>query len=286
MDCDETRERMELAAAEPGGLERLMAGDTPDAALVAGHLTGCAHCLAELGRLRRSTAILREVIGSAPDPALRARTLGYVRAMGRERASAVTGETPTGEEPGPGRIVPTDTGLAAPPRTGPRGRRALAGWVAGAAAAAVLAAGLTAAVVVPSRDARISSQQDEISVLARVSAWTVRLDGRPDATRVALAGTGSDVAGSLVFSPSTGDLVVLATGLAAPADGRTYGCWLEEGGSYRWIGRMRFGGELAVWAGPVEGLDALGSDAVFRVSLDRSGVQEPEAPVLWGRPRG
>ena len=75
-----------------------------------------------------------------------------------------------------------------------------------------------------------------------------------------------------------------AAGLEAPAVDREYGCWLEEGGAYRWIGRMRFGGAVAGWAGPVIGLDALADDAVFRVSLDKIGGQAPEAPVLWGRP--
>ena len=44
MDHNEVRELLEDAAVEPGGLERLMAGDTPTAVLVAGHLAGCADC--------------------------------------------------------------------------------------------------------------------------------------------------------------------------------------------------------------------------------------------------
>ena len=56
MDHEEVRELLEVAAVEPGGLDRLMAGDTPDAALVAGHLAGCAACAAELERLRRSVS--------------------------------------------------------------------------------------------------------------------------------------------------------------------------------------------------------------------------------------
>ena len=35
MDHDATREQLDLAAAEPGGLERLMAGDTATAQAVA-----------------------------------------------------------------------------------------------------------------------------------------------------------------------------------------------------------------------------------------------------------
>ena len=40
MDHDATREQLELAAVEPGGLERLMAGDTVAAQAVAAHVAG------------------------------------------------------------------------------------------------------------------------------------------------------------------------------------------------------------------------------------------------------
>ena len=47
-------EALEIAAVEPGGLDRLMAGDTPTAMAVAGHLVGCASCTLELDRLPAS----------------------------------------------------------------------------------------------------------------------------------------------------------------------------------------------------------------------------------------
>ena len=75
MEHADALERMEIAAAEPEGLDRLMAGDTAEAAAVAGHLAGCPACTAELAHIRRTAAIAREVISTAPDPALRARTL-------------------------------------------------------------------------------------------------------------------------------------------------------------------------------------------------------------------
>jgi hypothetical protein len=66
-----------------------MAGDTVDAAAVAGHLAACPDCTAELGRLRRTAAILRDVVPSeAPvelPPDLRERTLAYVRELGVPR---------------------------------------------------------------------------------------------------------------------------------------------------------------------------------------------------------
>jgi len=61
MDHTEALELIELAAAEPGGLERLMAGDTPEGGAVAGHLAGCPPCVAELTRVRRTAAVLLAV---------------------------------------------------------------------------------------------------------------------------------------------------------------------------------------------------------------------------------
>src|SRR5262245_64619409 len=41
MEHTEARELLELAAVEPDGFERLAAGDTAEAAALAGHLAGC-----------------------------------------------------------------------------------------------------------------------------------------------------------------------------------------------------------------------------------------------------
>ena len=54
MDHDDVLEQLELAAVEPGGLERLMAGDTAMAAAVVAHLAGCDDCSEELRRLTRA----------------------------------------------------------------------------------------------------------------------------------------------------------------------------------------------------------------------------------------
>ena len=51
MDHAEARELLEIAAVEPGGLARLMAGDTAEAAALAGHLAGCDECTQEMARL-------------------------------------------------------------------------------------------------------------------------------------------------------------------------------------------------------------------------------------------
>ncbi|MDP2349737.1 MAG: hypothetical protein Q8M74_01100, partial [Chloroflexota bacterium] len=87
MDHADALERIEIAAVEPDGLERLMAGDAPDAAAVAGHLAGCPSCTRELARIRDTAALARAAVQSLPDPALRDRTLAFVRAVGRDRSA-------------------------------------------------------------------------------------------------------------------------------------------------------------------------------------------------------
>lgn len=84
-DHEEVRELLELASVEPGGLDRLEAGDTPEAVLVVGHVAGCPTCLEEMARLRRVETLLRPILAAQPDPALRERTLDFVRAVGVAR---------------------------------------------------------------------------------------------------------------------------------------------------------------------------------------------------------
>src|SRR3954463_16550537 len=86
MEHAEAREILEFAAVEPNGLARLMAGDTPEAGLLASHLAGCDDCTAEMARLRREAGILRGVMRTTPPADLKDRTLELVRAVGRDRS--------------------------------------------------------------------------------------------------------------------------------------------------------------------------------------------------------
>jgi len=91
IEHEEVREALELAAIEPGGLDRLIAGDTTEAALVAGHLAGCPACMAEFVRLRNTSIVIRDVLATEPPAELRERTLSFVRAVGRPRGTTVAG---------------------------------------------------------------------------------------------------------------------------------------------------------------------------------------------------
>ncbi|MDQ2966310.1 MAG: anti-sigma factor [Chloroflexota bacterium] len=271
MDHAEARELLELAAVEPGGLDRLMAGDIPDAAALAGHLAGCRDCTVVLTRLRRDAAVIASVVRSTPPPALRDRTLEYVRQVGRDRSA------------------PSD--VAAIPRTGSGSLQAGGSWTRGRriAVLAGLAAVLIAAVagtgvILGARDAVIAQQADVVTALSKVTSSTLRLEAQPDVRRVELAGgPGSTASGSILFSPASHELVVVASGLIEPTAGRELRCWVEVAGQRNPVGRMYFGGDLSYWVGQVELLGDVGAGARFGVSLvDASGTSVGGDPVLTG----
>ena len=275
MDHNEVRELLEDAAVEPGGLERLMAGDTPDAALVAGHLAGCAECAAEMERLRRSVGMIRPAVQAVPPPELRERTLAYVAALGRPRgadAGVLAGATAA-----PASIDPAPVPIA--PRRRPRFAPLLA-----MAAVLVLAVVGTGLAVNASRDTVAKGQAAEIEALGDVARWTLDVDAQPDAKRIELASaTGDGTNATLLYSPKTSGLVVVAEKLVPPPNGKEYRCWVEIGGQRQPIGRMFFGGDLAYWVGDVPEVAGLDQSARFGVSLiDLASPQTPGQPVLVG----
>lgn len=274
MDHDTTREQLELAAAEPGGLERLMAGDTPTAQTVVAHLAGCPSCTDELARLERTSRVVREVVRVMPPADLRERTIATVRAAGVQRGAAGAAGAAVAS-------TPTPVG-ALPALAGRRGRRSL-GWVAGLAAAVVLSVVTTSQVFTWQLDQRLATQARAIEALERVAAATLEVTAEPDVRRVALAGSDPSMAGSLIFSPRTSLLVVVATGLQPPPAGQEYRCWVEQAGQRDPVGKMFFSDALAYWIGPVPAVEGLLGGATFGVSLvDASGAVVDSEPVLGG----
>jgi len=279
MDHDEAREQLELAALEPGGLERLMAGDTPIAQAVAGHLAGCEACTAELGRLRRSSDVIRSGLREVPPPDLRERTLATIRAEGVQRPLT----TNVALMPVAG--ASAGAGMPEPRQATTRGRgRSLLPMIATIAAAIVLSVVTTSLVVGSRVDDQLAAQEHAIGALEDVTAMSMDVSAEPDAAHVELASTSDPtVAGSLVFSPSSTDVVVTATGLKEPAAGYEYRCWVEIGGTRQRIGRMSFGNDLAYWGGPVPVVAHASSGSVFGISLVLvSATSLDAAPVLVG----
>ena len=293
MDHDATREQLELAAVEPGGLERLMAGDTATAQAVAAHLAGCEACSEELARLQRSAALIRSVVRESPPDDLRARTLAAVRTQGVPRplasasASAVGMpliETPVGAAAGTGNAPVAAPGVAIAPRRGLRIRPAF-GMVATVAAAVVLSVVTTTLVVGARVDGQLAAQAETIADLEHVTTTTLAVSAQPDAEHVTLAAVNNSGAnGNLVFSPSTAELAVVATGLQPPAAGFEYRCWVSVDGSRQRVGKMFFAEDLAYWVGSVPAVSGLSSGATFGVSLvGASGTTIDADPVLIGQ---
>lgn len=275
MDHDATREQLELAALEPGGLDRLMAGDTATSQAVAAHLAGCPSCIDELARLERASRLIRETVRELLPAGSWARTLAAVRAEGvpRGTASAMTAI------PGPVAEV------LEPPTAIRRGRRGLAfGWVGAIAAAVVLSVATTSFIVGGRVDEALARQTGTIAALEAVTLAALDIGAEPDAERVELVGTTDrTIDGTLVFSPTTAELVVVATGLTPPPEGMEYRCWVAVGGDRQHVGKMFFSGRLAYWIGPAPALAGVSSGATFGVSLVR--VSDPALdtdPVLLG----
>jgi hypothetical protein len=293
MDHDTTLEQLELAALEPDGLERLMAGDTASAQAVAAHLAGCESCTAELVRLERAAPIIRDAVRELMPADLRERTLAAVRAEGRPRGAVLTPAL-AGAAPGLPVMAETESAAAAstsaastpiaPATTASTTRRHVLGWV-GAIAAAVVLSVVTTSIIVGSRvDDQLAAQAETISALEEVTTQTLAVTSEPDAQHVALTGTSDPaLAGSLAFSPTTAELVVVADGLTEPAAGMEYRCWVEVDGTRHRIGKMFFSSDLAYWVGPAPAVAGLSGPAHFGVSLvaaDGTSVDSP--PVLVG----
>ena len=289
MDHSEVRELLEDAAIEPGGLERLMAGDTTTASLVAGHLAGCADCSEELERLRRSVGLIRPTVQLVPPPELKERTLAYVAMLGRPRGAAVAASqtraeagAPTMEPAAPVRMAPAHPGPPAPAPISTRLRPGRLGWLVSVAAALIVAVSGTALLANANHASTTQALADEVDALGDVARWTLRVDAQPDVRRIELASaTGTPATGSLVYSPTSTELVVVAEHLAPATAGHEYRCWVDVGGHRTGIGKMFFGGDLAYWVGDVKSVAGLPAGARFGVSLiDLAATGAPGDVVL------
>ena len=266
MDHDETREELDLAALQPGEMERLMAGDTRAAQAVAAHLADCPACSDELLRLERASRVIRSAVRELAPVDLRERTLAAVRAEGVPRGRSAAAP-----------VVPAPAVRAAPRHSVPR-------WVAAIAAAVVLSVVATSIIVGSRVDERVAAQSESIAALREVTLATLQISAEPDAEHVRLVSpTDPSLTGSLVFSPSTLQLSMVATGLTPPPAGFEYRCWVQVGGSRARVGKMFFSGGLAYWVGPAPAVSGLSGGARFGVSLVELSRGALDAdPVLVG----
>ena len=295
MEHAEVLELIELAAIEPDGLERLAAGDTPEAALVAGHLAGCAACAAELASIARTSAVARDAILELPDPALRARTLAFVREVGVDRSARRTtvieaspeadAAVPVVEPPAPAPAVdvavPAAPAALAPDAVVPlRAARSRTPWWAAAGVAAVLVAGV--AGFAAGGAVKPGGPDDAPAVAMAAAQTTMHIAEQPDAVHLALAPTSGGMAkGTVLYSATTQELSMAVSGLAAVPSGAEYACWVEQNGQRKRIGVLYVEGHDGTWAGIVADLAALPPGAAFGVSLVPAG-DGTGTPILRG----
>ena len=281
MDHDAARERLELAAVEPGGLERLMAGDTASAQAVAAHLAGCPSCTDELARLQRAAVLIGEAVREMPSPGLKARTMAAIRAEGVQRP-LMTAAAPVG---GMSALIEAARPVPAPVPID-RGRRVAPalGWVATIAAAVALSIVTTSFVVGGRVDGQLATQAETISALEEVTTATLSITAQSDSAHVALASTTDPgLTGSLAYSPSSAQLVIVATGLKPPAAGLEYRCWVQVGGGRVRVGKMFFSQDIAYWVGAAPVVSGVQHGATFGVSLvGASGTSVEGDAVLQG----
>ena len=249
MDHAEVRELLEIAAAEPAGLDAFLGGRSSDSERMREHLAACHACASELSALRDSAATIREVIRGTPPPDLRARTLDLVAATGRARTA-----------PAP-----------APPRRRGFLRSLVPTAALGAVAAAVVVGAVTWRAVdarLAAADAQIAEQRHAITGLTVVTDWTLRLAAAPDAQLIQLAGvTASGASGTVLLSPEHGELVMVATGLPAAPAGYEYRCWVDQGSGPVAIGEMYQFGRVAYWGGAVPRLQGIEAPFTMGVTL-------------------
>ena len=270
MEHAEAQELLELAVAEPGGLERLMGGAAPDSAALAAHLQTCPECRSDVEALRRSAATIRDVIRSTPSADLRDRTLARVASVGRSRPEPV----PVAD------MSPRDG------RT--RGAWMPSAWT-GRLAAAVAAAAVILGIVAWTRiDARLSAadvaiaeQRQSVTGLTHTASWLMRVGAAPDSAAIELAAAGDDSrSGTVLFSVARGEIVMVANGLPELSAGQEYRCWMDDGGGRQAIGKMYVAGAVAYWGGELDGLQGTAGNLAFGVSLVDAASEGLSGPVV------
>jgi hypothetical protein len=220
--------------------------------------------------------LLRDVVRTTPSADLRERTLAFVREHGvaRGAAAAAAAGAASAVDPTP---VPA-------PGSHARGRAArLLPWVTSLAAVIALALAATSFLAVQGMSGQLADQDRAIGGLEAVTSASLEITGQPDAQRVTLAATDTDTSGTLLFSPTTTKLVVVAMGLDRPPAGQEYRCWVDVSGQRQNVGRMFFADDLAFWVGDTPAVSDVEPGTTFGVSLadlDSPSLDAP--PVIVG----
>lgn len=284
VDHAEVRERLADAASEIGWQDRLAAEEGRE---LREHLAGCVTCRADAAAWTRTTDALRaaapladarELAGStALSGDLRARTIALVRAAGVQRDGA--------PRAAPAPAAPREA-YAQPPAFLASGRtrwpwRRL-GVLAAAAAVVLLAGGATGLQLIGQRD----QAQADVADLTHLTATLDQVLSDPSRQVVTLASApGGGPGGTVAWSAASSELVVISDALAPAPEGQLYRCWVERNGVRTSVGRMRFTGSIAYWAGQMDSWGGtLAHGDRFGVSLASASASGGGGgdPVLFG----
>ncbi|WP_290062855.1 anti-sigma factor [Amycolatopsis solani] len=223
------------------GAYALDAVDDLERAAFTRHLGECAACADEVAEFRETAALLGRAAATGPDESFRRRVLTEI-SQTRQLPPRVT------------------AGPAAPPRRSPWRRRALIGVVSVAAAAAVLAGGISIGL-----DQSVSGRPVPVAGGGAVIS-------APDATtvRAAVPGGGSI---SATASRQLGQVLVAARALPRLDAGHAYEVWLTGPGVPRSAG-------LVAPEGTVEAALSAGVDGVAVTVEPATGSLQPTTPSV------
>lgn len=276
MDHAEVLERIEEAVASAGGLARLGADPSPEAAEVRAHVTSCPPCAAEW---RAWSLVSLGLAAAAPDtleprPGLRDQVLAAAAARPRAAGPAAS----RAPAPATGRVgagasrSATTSGTAAPPEgatrsgvtLGPRRSRATAAgpaataapsgppfrWLllGAAAAVALFVAGAALGGLLlgtpgsPGATPRtaVASPAAPRGDPGRVLAEAALILQSGDHRLASLETPEGDAGGVVLVSGGAGRLAVVSSVLPAPPEGTRYLCLLDRSGERTQVGYMRW----------------------------------------------
>ncbi|MGW5052110.1 anti-sigma factor [Actinokineospora sp. NPDC004072] len=168
----------------------------PERAAFERHLAECGACAQEVAELQATAARLGDAVAAAPPPAMKAAVLARIR---------TTRQLPP---------IGSD-GAAAPAVRSPWPVRVL-----GLAAAVLLVVSVSLGVLLAQARSDLGETRAQTAAMTRIlSAGDAEV----------ISGSAGGLSGTVVYSRERGDLLLLADGVPAAPEGKTYQVWLMGG---------------------------------------------------------
>jgi hypothetical protein len=262
MDHAAAHERIEDLVLEPARLDALPGSQAPEDVALREHLAGCQSCQADLEGWHR---LQRSLAASLPSPTEAAAAVEPIEVPPSVRTRVIAAIR-TGERG----VVPLS--VERPYRARPRGA-----WFGLLAASLVVVLG--AAVVTFDQAGRRAAAEAESDALSTIVVAVDKVLAAPHKI-VELQQPDGTAAGSISWSRH--DWVVLTTAIAEPPSGKTFKCWLEEGGESVPVGVMDFAGGTAYWVASLDDWATweIGPDTRFVVTLESTDASSRSGPTV------